>query len=378
MPPLRLAIKDRRDTNKRQSPLASNANMNSVYPGGEGLMNKLMSSRTVLEHELSELRLVIERQTGLVLVCPNSALAARVAETVEALQLASVTALVERFRSTDDATMLGNFLEALAPADTGFLRHHGPLNALTRCVLPQLFSRKTTEGHSTLRIWSAGCGTGEEPYSIAMAVCDGMPAPNGSPNKTNGSAAPSSAASNGIQNPSSEAAWSVHIVGSDLVPQAVAAAERGVYPHSSVAGLPSATIRSCFSKVGTAGANASKNGGTTAASATTEAPATNGESYVMVKPRLRSLMTFNTMNLARPTYIGRFDCIFCMDVLPHFSRPQKLALIERLHLYLEPGGYLFLGTGEKLIPNNLNFRSECHDGYTFYRKPVAAGATFGR
>jgi chemotaxis protein methyltransferase CheR len=349
--------------------------MNSVYPGGEGLMNKLMSSRTILEHELSELRLVIERQTGLVLVCPNSALAARVAETVEALQLDSVTALVERFRSTDDATMLGNFLEALAPADTGFLRHHGPLNALTRCVLPQLFSRKTTEGHSTLRIWSAGCGTGEEPYSIAMAVCDGMPGHNGSNQKSNGSPAPNSAASNGIQNPSSEAAWSVHIVGSDLVPQAVAAAERGVYPHSSVAGLPSATIRSCFSKVATAGA--AKNGGATPASAPGDV-ATNGESYVMVKPRLRSLMTFNTMNLARPTYIGRFDCIFCMDVLPHFSRPQKLALIERLHLYLEPGGYLFLGTGEKLIPNNLNFRSECHDGYTFYRKPVAAGATFGR
>jgi chemotaxis protein methyltransferase CheR len=336
-------------------------------------MHKVMASRTILEHELSELRLVIERQTGVVLTCPNSALSARVAEAVSSQQLDSSTALIERFRAGDDAAQLGDFLEGLLPADTGFLRHHGPLNALTQCVLPQLFARKGTEGHSTLRIWSAGCGTGQEAYSIAMAVCDAMPGHGNSNSKTNGSPATSLAATNGIQNPSPETAWAVHIVGSDLIPQSVATAERGVYPHSSVAGLPSATIRSSFSKVGAAGANSPKNGTAPAATAST-----NGEAYLMVKPRLRSLMTFNTMNLARPTFIGRFDCIFCMDVLPHFSRPQKIALVERLHLYLEPGGYLFLGTGEKLIPNNLNFRSEVHDGCTFYRKPVAAGATFGR
>jgi len=338
---------------------------------GEDCMHKVMASRTVLEHELSELRLVVERQTGLVLTCPNSALAARVSEAVEAQQLDSVTALVDRFRSCDDATQFGEFLDGLLPSDTGFLRHHGPLNALTLAVLPQLFARKGTEGHSTLRIWSAGCGTGEEAYSIAMAVCAAMPS-HGAPSKSNGSLS----AANGIQNPAAETAWAVHIVGSDLVPQAIATAERGVYPHSSVAGLPSATIRSSFSKVAAAGTNGAKSVSNPSPAAE-PAPA-NGEAYLMVKPRLRSLMTFNTMNLARPTFIGRFDCIFCMDVLPHFSRPQKLSLIERLHLYLEPGGYLFLGTGEKLIPNNLNFRSESHDGYTFYRKPVAAGATFGR
>ena len=76
------------------------------------------------------------------------------------------------------------------------------------------------------------------------------------------------------------------------------------------------------------------------------------------------------MNLARPGYIGRFDCIFCMDVLPHFSRAQKIALLERLHLYLEPGGYLFLSQTEKLCAPNLNFRSETFDGYTFHRKPL--------
>ena len=83
-------------------------------------------------------------------------------------------------------------------------------------------------------------------------------------------------------------------------------------------------------------------------------------------------------NLARPGYIGRFDCILCMDVLPHFSRAQRNALLERLHLYLEPGGYLFLSQTEKLGSTNLNFRSETFDGYTFHRKPLAASAAYGR
>ena len=104
----------------------------------------------------------------------------------------------------------------------------------------------------------------------------------------------------------------------------------------------------------------------------------NNGAHLLVKPRLRSLVTFTTMNLTKPVYIGRFDCIFCMDVLPHLSRAQRTALIERLHLYLEPGGYLFLSQTEKLQAPNLNFRSETFDGYTFHRKPLAASAAYGR
>jgi chemotaxis methyl-accepting protein methylase len=156
-----------------------------------------------------------------------------------------------------------------------------------------------------------------------------------------------------------------------LLPSAIEVAERGLYPQSAVGGVPPAVIRTCFSKVGSlqtsqSGSQSRSQTGSTSAS------------HLLVKPRLRSLVTFNTMNLARPGYIGRFDCIFCMDVLPHFSRAQRLALLERLHLYLEPGGYLFLGQTEKLTAPNLNFRPETFDGYTFHRKPVAASAAYGR
>jgi chemotaxis methyl-accepting protein methylase len=396
-------------------------------------MHKLMPGVAILEHELSDLRLLVERQTGILLDCPNSALVAHVAEYLEREELESSAALLERLRASDrDPSILPRFLDGVLNVNTGFYRHPGAMNALARWVIPQIYGRKSDDGPSTLRIWSAGCGTGEEPYSIAMAICEAVPGGNGN------SAASAGQAKNGkekdtksTQNRSGGIAestvpasatqipkdWSIHIVGSDLLPSSIEVAERGLYPQSALTGLPPAIIRACFSKIGSANgspngvSNGTSNGvssansngiseaspnfsfngnraangtprngssagsltGTSAGSSTT-----TGAAHLLVKPRLRSLVTFNTMNLTKPVYIGRFDCIFCMDVLPHLSRAQRTALMERLHLYLEPGGYLFLSQTEKLQAPNLNFRPETYDGYTFHRKPMAASAAYGR
>jgi two-component system CheB/CheR fusion protein len=353
-------------------------------------MHRLIAGVTILEHELSELRLLVERQTGILLDCPNSALAAHVADYLETHELESPAALLNRLRSGDlDPAELADFLDGVMNVKTGFFRHPGAMNALAQHVMPQLYARKADDGACGLRIWSAGCGTGEEAYSIAMAVCEAMP--NGSSN------GPSNGSSNG--NGSKEAKangrnggvvdagvsahstkeWSVHIVGTDLLPSAIQVAERGLYPQSALQGLPPAMIRACFSKIGS-------NGNSNGCEAVPNGAPSNGNSangssngtHLLVKPRLRSLVTFNTMNLTKPVYIGRFDCIFCMDVLPQLSRSQRGALIERLHLYLEPGGYLFLSQTEKLCAPNLNFRQETYDGYTMHRKPMAASAAYGR
>jgi len=384
-------------------------------------MHKLMAGYTILEHELSELRLLVERQTGILLDCPNSALAAHVAEYLEKHDLESPGILFERLRSSDrDPAALPGFLDGVLNVNTGFFRHPGAMNALARQVIPQLYARKSEDGPCTLRIWSAGCGTGEEPYSIAMALCNTPPNGNGNGASNGSSNGNGSKEKNGVARnggvaessvpPAAQATkdWSVHIVGSDLLPSAIEVAERGLYPQSALAGLPPATIRACFSKIGTAnggpntaaetassiatnawssGANGSSNNGSgtngsgNGSGNGSNNGASNGSSngaHLLVKPRLRSLVTFNTMNLTKPVYIGRFDCIFCMDVLPHLSRVQRTALMERLHLYLEPGGYLFLSQTEKLCAPNLNFRSETFDGYTFHRKPMAASAAYGR
>ncbi len=352
-------------------------------------MHKLIATSTILEHELSELRLLVERQTGVVLDCPNSALAAHVADYVEAQGLGSSTILLERLRSSDqDPSSLPSLLDGLINTNTGFFRHPGALNALTRQVVPQLCSRKSADGPT---------------YSIAMAVCDALSHNGTSPANgvglSNGNGSGKSAARNGGIAFSAAAAstanlgsgFSIHIVGSDLLPHNIEAADRGVYRQSSLDGLPPATIRNYFSKISSPvlapiavqeefeeeGRTPTVAQGKNGANGALQAGPVNA-AHLLVKPRLRSLVTFNCMNLARPGYIGRFDCIFCMDVLPHFSRAQRISLLERLHLYLEPGGYLFLSQTEKLSAPNLNFRSETFDGYTFHRKPLAASAAYGR
>lgn len=376
---------------------------------------------TILEHELSELRLLVERQTGILLDCPNSVLANHAAEYLESQELDSSAALLGLLGSSEkDPTVMQRFLDGVLNANTSFFRHPGAMNALTKQVFPQLHARKSGDGSATLRIWSAGCSTGEEAYSIAMALCNPQPAANGNGNGATGNGGNGSgkvkdksikekspARTGGIADAVSLDAPSVkdlcvHIIGSDLLPSAIEVAERGLYPQSALAGLPPAIIRACFSKIGSANGTGSNvqngqqeldqdesvvgtdvpNNGLNGNSNRTYANApTSGSSngaHLLVKPRLRSLVTFNTMNLTKPVYIGRFDCIFCMDVLPHLSRAQRTALLERLHLYLEPGGYLFLSQTEKLSAPNLNFRSETFDGYTFHRKPLAASAAYGR
>jgi chemotaxis methyl-accepting protein methylase len=274
------------------------------------------------------------------------------------------------------------------------------MNALARHVMPQLYARKADDAACTFRIWSAGCATGEEAYSIAMAICEAMPNAGGggaSNGSTNGNAAKESKSANrngGVLEANGSAhstkEWSVHIVGSDLLPSSIQVAERGLYPQSALQGLPPAMIRACFSKIGSPNGNANVSEETAIANSangnSNNGNSTNGSSnngstngaHLLVKPRLRSLVTFNTMNLTKPVYIGRFDCIFCMDVLPQLSRAQRTALMERLHLYLEPGGYLFLSQTEKFCAPNLNFRQESYDGYTMHRKPMAASAAYGR
>jgi chemotaxis methyl-accepting protein methylase len=363
-------------------------------------MHRLIAGVTILEHELSEMRLLVERHTGVLLDCPNSALAAHVAEYLEAHNLESPAAVLDRLRSPDlDPAAIAQFLDGVLNTKTGFFRHPGAMNALASQVVPQLYARKSEDGPATLRIWSAGCGTGEEAYSIAMALCESIPNEKGNgvgngcgngsgnckdskPNRNGGITEPPVASLPATKD------WSIHIVGSDLLPTSIEVAERGLYPQSALTGLPPAMIRACFSKIGSSNGsgNGSQDNGAADGNGSSHGngPSNgNGSSngngaHLLVKPRLRSLVTFNTMNLTKPVYIGRFDCIFCMDVLPQLSRTQRSALMERLHLYLEPGGYLFLSQTEKLYAPNLNFRSETYDGYTFHRKPMAASAAYGR
>ena len=277
-----------------------------------------------LEHELSAVRLVMERAGGVLLDCPQDELAEQLNQYLEARRFKSLADLLGRLQSSD--TECESLLGQLLDGTTGFFRHADAFAAFREVVLPELHVRRSGDDPHSLRIWSAGCSTGEEAYSIGLSVCESM--------NTTG------------------ASWSIHILGSDVRQEALTFAERGLYPQSAVAGLSREQIQNYFARVG---------------------------QHCLAKPRLRNLITFTQMNLARPAYLGRFDCIFCMDVLPHFSMAQRIALVQRLHLYLEPGGYLVLGDRERLHASaDVTFQPETHKGFTLYRKPMAAAARSGR
>jgi len=285
-------------------------------------MHKPSASVGVLEHELSELRLILERQTGVLLDTPVETLADLVSEFLESRHIGSTSDLLGRLRSSE--AECEGLAERLFDGETRFFRYPAAFESLAKQVLPDLQARQSGDHPRRLRIWSAGCSTGEEPYSIAMSVCEAV--------NCNG------------------ARWNVHIVAGDIRRQALEVAERGLYPQAALEHVPR-QLQAYFARVG---------------------------EHFLVKPRVRNLVTFAARNLAKPGYIGQFDCIFCMDVLTHFSATQRTALVQRLHLYLQPGGYLFLGQSEKLPAVDVKFNRQKNAEYTLYQKPAAAAARSGR
>ncbi len=277
-----------------------------------------MPSRIALDHELNDIRLLLQDYAGLLIDCTTETLVAIVEEVVTSQGFRSAADLIARMRQCPADCQL--LLDSLLPGDTGFFRRAEFFDILSKQVLPDI-ARRSGETLHPLRIWSAGCSTGEEAYSIAMSVCDTF-----------------------AENHDS---WNVHIVAGDIRPDALTFAERGLYPASAVLHLPSRVVASYFSRV---------------------------KDHLLVKPRLRNLVSFTHLNLAEPAFIGRFHCIFCVDVLAQLSASGKAAAWQRLQLALEPGGYLFLGEHDQLPAGSSLVRYSP----SVYQRPFAAAASAGK
>jgi chemotaxis protein methyltransferase CheR len=204
----------------------------------------------------------------------------------------------------------------LTIGETFFLREQGQFDFLRNTVLPQLRLGATDR---PVRMWSAGCATGEEPYSIAMTICDSIEFAE---------------------------AWNINIMATDISRKALAVAEAGLYPRREVEaiGLKAETY---FTR--------------------------SGDQYV-VRPKIRNMVSFAQMNLAQTVYMGRFDIIFCMNVMIYFSEERRGALIQRFYEYLEPGGYLFVGHAESVAKLPVKFDTTTHGDCILYQKPGVGAA----
>ena len=173
-------------------------------------MHKLQANVDVGQQELSELRLVLERHLGVLLDTTTEKLTQALSEVLRSQPIASAGLLLERLRSSGTECEL--LAEHLLDGETRFFRYPAALQALAAVVLPQLEGRKLEHPRS-LRLLSAGCSTGEEPYSIGMSVCEVVNCNGGG--------------------------WNVNIVASDIRRQALETAERGLYPQAALKDIPS-------------------------------------------------------------------------------------------------------------------------------------------
>jgi len=269
----------------------------------------------VTDHELSEIRALIEQRSGILFDSSRERFfSTRVREHMEHKRLSFGAELIRLIRSSN--VEYDALLERLLTQETRFFRYPEPFSALERKVLPEMHMKKFWENPRALRIWSAGCSTGEEPYSIAVSICDTLEFAD---------------------------AWNISILATDISKQALQHAERGVYRKSVLENLSPRQVDNYFVKV--------------------------GEQF-MVKPKIRNMVSFAPVNLAQATYMGRFDCIFCMNVMIYFSDERRAQLIQRFYEYLEPGGYLFLGHAESAAGLPVKFNQIVHGGARLLQKPL--------
>jgi chemotaxis protein methyltransferase CheR len=97
---------------------------------------------------------------------------------------------------------------------------------------------------------------------------------------------------------------------------------------------------------------------------------TQADDRYTVKSKLRQMVTFAPMNLAQSTYLGRFDVIFCMNVLIYFTDERRAGLIQRFYEYLEPGGYLFLGHADSASGAPVKFDQIIYGDMRLLQKPL--------
>ena len=246
---------------------------------------------------------------------PGWVLSARVSDRLRALGVADVGRYLAVVSAATDAGAssaaarqeLDALAEALRVGETRFFRHAAHVRALERVVVPELAARRASQRR--VRAWSAGCASGEEAYTLAMVLADGLPG------------------------------FGIDVLGSDLSDDALAVARAGRYSSSALAMVPPATRARWFS------AN-------------------------QVSPALAALVRFERKNLVEPDWPRALDVILCRNVLIYFDAAQRQTVIERLAEALAPGGFLFLGYSETLRGFEERFDALRTDDGVVYQKPA--------
>lgn len=238
----------------------------------------------------------------------------RLSRRVRALGLSKFSEYCDYLKTDKDGDETLEFTNSITTNLTAFFRENHHFEYLKNTVVPELVGKNSAE--RKIRIWSSGCSTGEEPYSIAMTLHDAM---------------------------SSIGGWDYQIMATDIDSNVLTTASNGVYQMDRVNGIDKKLLKRWFQQG--KGSKAEK---------------------VRVKKGLREIITFKQINLMSDWRLRQpRDVIFCRNVIIYFDKPTKTRLVERYADNLKIGGYLFIGHSESLF--NITNRFELI-GNTIYRK----------
>jgi len=227
---------------------------------------------------------------------------------------------------------LSQLLENLTVNETSFFRNKAQLELFHKHILDELIRKKQGTRDHYLRIWSAGCSTGQEAYTIAMLIADAL-------------------AYHQLRMPHADTTtwpkplvpppWTVEIPASDISYSVLRAGQEGIYSENQMSSVDYSYRLRYFDKV--------------------------GERYA-IKKAVKELVHFDFHNLKTEFLPQRNDIIFCRNVMMYFDEAEQKRLVEKFHRCLAPGGYLLVGHAESLLGLTDKFTMVYHDSGTAYRR----------
>ena len=242
----------------------------------------------------------------------------RLARRLTALNLASFRDYYQflKYNRKKDLELM-DIMDILTTNETYFFRESFQLKAFTDEILPELMKDKAGRSDRTLRIWSAGCSTGEEPFTIAMLLLEIKE----------------------LQG------WKIEIIGTDISQRVLLHARRGVYGKSSFRATDDYYIKRFFQEQ---------------------------DDGFRINDEVRELVTISHLNLFdtnRMVMLGKMDLIFCRNVIIYFDAAAKKQVVEAFYKTLYDGGYLLLGHSESLMNITTLFTLRHFKNDMIYQKP---------
>ena len=261
--------------------------------------------------DFDQYRNLIYKESGITFTATNrSILESRLREKLRENGVETPTAYYSII--TRDKEELKVFLDSITTNLTRFFRNQAHFDAMEKHVVPELLKIKKASAGSTIKIWSAGCSTGEEPYTIAMLLQEILPSP-----------------------------WKYEIVASDISLKSLMTAKEGFYSDSRITGVPDNYLRKYFDKV---------DGG------------------YKIHQDVMSRIRFDYHNLKNDSGLTNLDIVFCRNVIIYFDEPAQKAVIERFWNSMASKSFLFIGHSESLFGMDTKFEFVKTQWSTFYRK----------